>query len=303
MLARGHGAERAKVPGYSLATVILEYRILRRAVVTALSVTEPLDQGDGEIIIDAFEEAMQDAALEYTAYAHSLVKADEHKSELLAVVCHELRSPLACIQNALFILEIEGVSERSQRQVEAANRQMRKITRILSDLIDIASIAEGKVALRMTPITIENVINDAISTVLPLIEGRDQKITLTIASHGIIINGDADRLEQIMLNLLNNSAKYTEAGGKISVALDTENEEAVIRVKDTGIGIDPMELPKVFDMFHQVAPGTVPSGDGVGIGLGVVKRLAELHGGSVCVDSRGRGLGSEFTLRLPLFGV
>ena len=151
----------------------------------------------------------------------------------------------------------------------------------------------------MAPLTIEHIIQDAIATVLPLVEGRSQAITSSITSHGIVINGDADRLEQIMLNLLNNAAKYTEPGGRIWVTLAAEEGEAVIRVRDTGIGIDAEALQKIFDMFHQVLP-RIGATEGIGIGLGVVKRLAELHGGHVSVESQGLGKGSEFTLRLPI---
>jgi signal transduction histidine kinase len=247
---------------------------------------------------------MQDAAAEYTAHSQHLAATDRHKSELLAMVAHELRTPLSAVMNALYILEnIRLEDERGVRQVVAAQRQIRQISRLVEDLMDITRIAEGKVALRMTPLTIENIINDAVETVLPLIESRGQELTSTITAHGIIINGDADRLAQMMLNLLNNAAKFTEAGGRVWVTLGTEGTDAVIRVRDTGIGIDPPALPQIFDVFHQVAAASPHANGGVGIGLGAVKRLAELHGGSVSVKSQGLGKGSEFTLRLPLFAL
>jgi signal transduction histidine kinase len=299
-LSKVHGAERAKLPQYSLSEVILDYRILRKTVFNVLEESAPLHPRERDIVTDAIEAAMQDAAAEYMAHTQVLVMADRHKSELLAVVAHELRSPLSALANALYVLENTPLDDRGVRQVEAGNRQIRQITRIVSDLMDITSIAEGKVALKMAPLTIENIINDAIATVLPLIESRGQELTSSISSHGIIINGDADRLQQVMLNLLNNSAKYTEAGGRIWVTLAAEGSDAVIRVKDTGIGIDPPALPQIFDMFHQVSAATPFADGGVGIGLGVVKRLAELHGGTVSVESQGLGKGSEFTLRLPV---
>jgi signal transduction histidine kinase len=302
-LSRVHGAERAKLPNYSLFEVILEYRILRKTVFIVLEESALLEQRERDIVTDAVEAAMQDAAAEYTAHTQHLMMADRHKSELLAMVAHELRTPLSAVGNALYILENIRLDDRAVRQIVAANRQIRQIARLVDDLMDITSITEGKVALRMAPLTIENIINDSIETVLPLIESRGQELTSSISSHGIVINGDADRLEQIMLNLLNNSSKYTEPGGRICVTLGTEQSEAVIKVNDTGIGIDPPALPQIFDMFHQVAASTHLAEGGVGIGLGVVKRLAELHGGTVSVESQGLGKGTQFTLRLPIFAV
>jgi signal transduction histidine kinase len=298
-LAQVHGAERAMLPDYSLLAVILEYRILRKALFAVLERQITLPPAQRDVIADLMEDVMQEAAGEYMAHAQQLSLSDQHKSTLLAMVAHEIRTPLGAVRNALYVLEHSPLDERGKRQVEAANRQIRQIGRIVEDLMDITSIAEGKVALRMAPLTIENIIQDAITTVLPFLESRNQSITSSITSHGIVINGDADRLEQIMLNLLNNAAKYTETGGRIWVTLAAEGVEAVIRVKDTGIGIDPVALPKIFDMFHQVSPSTI-SAEGMGIGLGVVKRLAELHGGQVSVESQGLGKGSEFTLRLPI---
>lgn len=298
-LAQVHGAERAMLPEYSLLAVILEYRILRKALFAVLERQISLPPTQRDVIADLMDDVMQEAAGEYMAHARQLSLSDQHKSTLLAMVAHEIRTPLGAVRNALYVLEHSPLDERGKRQVDAANRQVRQIGRIVEDLLDIASIAEGKVTLRMAPLTLENIIQDAISTVLPLMESRNQSITSSITSHGIIINGDAARLEQIMLNLLNNAAKYTESGGRIWVTLAAEGVEAVIRVRDTGIGIDPGSLPKIFDMFHQVSP-TAESVGGMGIGLGVVKRLAELHGGQVSVESQGLGKGSEFTLRLPI---
>ena len=303
-LSRVHGAERAKLPQYSLSEVILEYRVLRKTVLTVLDEGTPLEARERDIVSDAVEAAMQDAATEYTAHTQHLTLADRHKSELLAMVAHELRTPLSAVTNALYILDnIRIDDERGVRQVVAAHRQIRQIARIVDDLMDITSITTGKVALRLTPLTIENVINEAVATVLPLMESRGQELTSTITAHGIIINGDADRLQQMMINLLNNAAKYTEAGGRIEVTLGTDGKDAVIGVTDTGIGIEPPALPQIFDMFHQVAASTGLAQGGLGIGLGVVKRLAELHGGTVSVQSQGRGKGSQFTLRLPLFAL
>ena len=303
-LSKVHGTERAGLPSYSLLDVVLEYRILRKTIFVVLEEASPLEPRERDIVTDAVEAAMQDAAAEYMAHTQQVVSADRHKSELLAMVSHELRTPVSAIGNALYILErIEVHDERGMRQLLAANRQVRQIARLVDDLMDITRIAEGKVSLRLTPLTIENIINDAIETVLPLIESRGQELTSTISSHGIIINGDADRLEQIMLNLLNNAAKYTEPGGRLWVTLDSDGTEALIKVKDTGIGIDAPALPQIFDLFHQVSASTPLALGGVGIGLGVVKRLAELHGGTVSVESQGLGKGSEFTLRLPLFAA
>lgn len=297
-----HGTERAKLPQYSLSEVILEYRLLRKTVLTVVDEGAPLVARERDIVSDAVEAALQDAATEYTAHTQHLTVADRHKSELLAMVAHELRTPLSDVTNALYNLDnIRIDEERGVRQGVAAHRQIRQIARIMDDPMDILSIITGKVALRLTALAIENVINEAVATVLPFMESRGQQLTSTITAYGIIIHGHAGRLQQMMLNLLNTAGKYTEPGGRIEVTPRRQRQgrrdhRHRHRARHRAGRAAP-DLRHVPPGVHQHRHGA----GGVGIGPGVVKQLAELHGGTMSVESQGRNKGSQFTLRLPLF--
>jgi len=232
--------------------------------------------------------------------ADALAKADQHKNEFVTTLAHELRTPLSAITNALYILENVTLDDRAIRHLSTVQRQTRNLARLVDDMMDIARIAQGKVDLRRDIFCVADAARSAAEAMRPLIEARGQDLEISVPSEAVLIDADATRVEQILMNLLNNAIKYTEPGGSIWLTIEREDGNALILVKDTGIGIDPIVLPQIFDLFMQVDPSQIGSQNGLGIGLSLVKRLVEMHGGTIEADSRGDGQGAEFRVRLPL---
>jgi len=240
-------------------------------------------------------------AIDRTRLVEALQDADRRKNEFLAMLAHEMRTPISAISNAVYILEnLELPDARGVRQLGTVDRQTRHLARLAEDLLDVARITQGKLELRRHRLDLAALVREAAQGSLPLIEARGQEFFCDVPSEHFWIEADAVRLEQVVTNLLNNAAKYTEAGGTIWLSLQREGEEAVLRVRDTGVGIDPVLLPQVFDLFMQVDPSGAHSRGGLGIGLTLVRRLVELHGGSITVRSSGPGQGTEFVVCLPL---
>jgi PAS domain S-box-containing protein len=235
----------------------------------------------------------------------SLKEADRRKSEFLAVLAHELRNPLAPIRNGVQILRLRAsADEMLQRTVEIMDRQISHVVHLVDDLLDVSRITRGSVALKRERISLTDVLANAIEASRPLIEAHAHELTVEVhPTVPVIVDGDPHRLAQVFSNLLSNSAKYTERGGRITLSLDCEGREAVVSVRDTGIGIPPHALELVFEMFSQVHPNDARSEGGLGIGLSLVRTLTQLHGGSVGAASRGPGTGSVFTVRLPVVQV
>ncbi|MES2887759.1 MAG: PAS domain S-box protein [Pseudomonadota bacterium] len=231
----------------------------------------------------------------------ALRRADRQKDEFLATLAHELRNPLAPISNAVQIMRLSpdlAVQEKARSIVE---RQLRQMVHLVDDLLDISRISQGKVVLRRAPVDLAKVIQTAVETSLPLIDASHHRLNVSApAAQALWIDGDATRLCQILSNLLNNAAKYTPEGGHIGITAEREGDEAVVRVQDSGVGIPRQMLPRVFDMFAQVDRTLERSQGGLGIGLALVRKLVEMHGGSVRADSEGANRGSCFSLRLPL---
>ncbi len=230
----------------------------------------------------------------------ALRDADRRKDEFLATLAHELRNPLAPILHALQIVQLsqdEDVRENALRIIE---RQHRQIVHLVDDLLDISRISQGKVELRRQRVDIVTAIHAAVETSRPMVDASHHQLTVRLpASNSVVVDGDETRLCQIVANLLNNAAKYTPHGGHIEVEVRAEGATALINVRDSGVGIAPEMLPLVFDMYTQVDRSRAHAQGGLGIGLALVKRLVELHGGRVCARSDGPGRGSEFTLELP----
>ena len=230
----------------------------------------------------------------------ALLEVDRQKDEFLAVLAHELRNPLAPIRNALEVMMQPGVtSDASERARDIAERQLKNMTRLLDDLLDVTRIREGRIELRREIIGLSAILDAAVETSHPLISERQHQLTVERLPEEIWVEGDPVRLSQVLTNLLNNAAKYTNPGGRIELTASRSDGEAVIRVRDSGIGIDPVMLPHVFDLFVQAAQRTEVSGGGVGIGLTLAKRIVELHSGRLDAFSAGVGLGSEFVVSLP----
>ncbi|HEY0133493.1 MAG TPA: ATP-binding protein, partial [Nannocystis sp.] len=242
---------------------------------------------------------MAAVAVENTQLYQALRDADRRKDEFLAMLAHELRNPLAPMQSALALLDAEGSRSPAAVRLRAViGRQMSHMTRLVDDLLDVARITSGKVVLKPESVELGRVVALAVETSRPLIDAKRHALTVD-APGPIWLDADPVRLAQVISNLLNNAAKYTDDGGQISVSARREGGDAVIRVRDTGIGLSADMLPRVFELFTQASAGLARSAGGLGIGLTLVRKLVELHGGNVSVSSAGRGEGSEFVVRLP----
>lgn len=230
----------------------------------------------------------------------ALREADRRKDEFLAMLAHELRNPLAPIRNATQVLKLVGpLDVQVARAHEIIERQTQHLTKLVDDLLDVSRITQGKVRLTREPLDVAVIINRAIEVNLPLLEARRHQLTLVLPPDPLRVEGDLTRLIQVVGNLLNNAAKYTDEGGHLRVTAAEENGEAVIRVRDNGAGLPPDLLPHVFDLFTQADRSLDRSQGGLGIGLTLVQRLVELHGGRVEAHSAGLNQGSEFSVRLP----
>ncbi|HEX7219002.1 MAG TPA: ATP-binding protein, partial [Burkholderiales bacterium] len=221
--------------------------------------------------------------------------------EFLAMLSHELRNPLAPIANAVSLLREPALEPQiAQRAHGILERQLKHLIRLVDDLLDIARISRGEIGLRRRPVSLAQVVNDAIETSRPLIEAGAHQLAVGQASASAMVFADPVRLAQVIANLLNNAAKYTPRGGRIEIEVRTAQELAEISVRDNGVGIEPAELPRLFEMFQQseATRGRVPGG--LGVGLGLARQLAELHGGTLEGRSEGAGRGAEFILRMPL---
>ncbi len=231
----------------------------------------------------------------------ALREADRRKDEFLAVLAHELRNPLAPIRNSLHILRMLGQNDPTAERVGGMmERQVDHMVRLVDDLMEVSRITRGKIELRKELVEVAAIVRSAVDTSQPLIESAGHRLVLALPPEPLTLNGDSVRLTQIVANLLNNAAKYTDPGGQIWLTVRREGDEVAILVRDTGVGIPPDMLPRVFDLFTQIDRHTERSQGGLGIGLTLVKSLVELHGGTVTAHSEGTGRGSEFVIRLPL---
>ena len=239
--------------------------------------------------------------------AATLADLDRRKDEFLAMLSHELRNPLAPILNAALLLRLHSNRERLQgieapllhQSASIIERQVRQLSRIVDELLEISRITTGRIQLHQEPIVVDVVVENAVATVRSLIDQRKHDLTVSLSPKAIWLHVDAARLEQVVVNLLTNAAKYTDEGGRIWLTVQQEGEEAVLRVRDTGVGIAPEILPRIFDLFTQAERTLDRSQGGLGIGLALVQRLVEMHGGTVEASSV-LGQGSEFVVRLPV---
>lgn len=231
----------------------------------------------------------------------ALLEADRRKDQFLATLAHELRNPLGPVRNAAQILQRDNVGPAAQRSaVEIISRQVRHMARLLDDLLDISRISRSRLELRSEQTELESIVQHAIEASLPIIDQREHMLVEEFPDRPIQVVADAVRLTQVFSNLLNNAAKYTEPGGKIKVTVTCQGSKVLIRVQDSGMGIDGAMLPHVFDMFTQASVALPHAQGGLGIGLALAKGIIELHGGSIEAESEGTGRGSIFTVTLPL---
>jgi PAS domain S-box-containing protein len=231
----------------------------------------------------------------------ALTEADRRKDEFLAMLSHELRSPLAPLLNALQLMRRKGTDDPDvQWARDVAERQVQQLTRLVDDLLDVARIRRGKINLQMESLDMAAVVVRAVEISRPLIDARKHTLAVSLPEQTVRVAADPTRLAQVVSNLLNNAAKYTEVGGCIELTVEPGDGEAVLRVRDTGVGIAADMLSQIFEIFTQVRGCLSRSEGGLGIGLALVRSLVEMHGGSVVAHSEGPGHGSEFVVRLPL---
>jgi PAS domain S-box-containing protein len=232
--------------------------------------------------------------------AADLSEVDRRKNEFLATLAHELRNPLAPLHNMLeFLKRADADAEARAKAVATMQRQLSQLVRLVDDLLDLNRITHDRLELRRRPLEIGSVIEQAIESCRPLAESAGHEVRTSMPSEPIHVHADEARLTQVLANLVNNSCKYTNPGGKIAVTAKRDGDDVVITVSDNGIGIPPERLGDIFDMFMQVDLSAERSQGGLGIGLTLVKRLVEMHGGAVEAKSAGEGQGSEFVVRLP----
>lgn len=246
-------------------------------------------------------EELAQQAVKLQAINVALQAADRRKTEFIAVLSHELRNPLAPILAAVQALQRMYPSEpRSGRLMEVIHRQVKHLARLVDDLLDVSRITRDKIRLNRQAVELTRLVNDALENVQPLMEARQHRLTVTLPDPPVRLMADPVRLVQVIENLLANAAKYTPAGGWIHLSARREAADVMLSIRDNGIGIAPEMLPRIFDLFTQADQGLDRSAGGLGIGLHIVKRLVEMHGGRVEAGSEGQGKGSEFRVWLPV---
>jgi PAS domain S-box-containing protein len=264
----------------------------------ASGAVEPLWTTDRRL--RGFAKILRDKTSEKQA-ADALRETERRKDEFLAVIGHELRNPLAPIQNAAQILELRGSDPATVAWARALiARQVRHLARLVDDLLDISRISRRKFRLRKGRLDLVQLVRDSVQDHRRGLEQLALTLDLSLPDRPVYVVGDGTRISQILGNLLNNAGKFTNPGGTVSVSLHGEEREAVLKVRDTGVGIDPALLPQIFDPFMQGERNLPRNPGGLGLGLALVKGLVEAHRGTVRVHSGGVGKGAEFTIRLPL---
>ncbi len=265
-------------------------RFWARAVVSAMY--------DDAGRLRGFAKVTQD--LTHRRHLQDLEKATRHLNEFIATLAHELRNPLAPIRAAVYVLaRTKSDDPLHDELLQTLDRQSALLTRIVDDMVDIARITRGAIPIERVPLDLADVARHALETAAPLIEAAQHTLDVAFPAERVYVSGDLHRLTQLATNLLNNAARYTPHGGRIWLHVDEEGRDAVLRVRDDGQGIEPDQLGTIFDMFVQGRPVLERVGAGLGIGLALSRKIAELHGGALAARSAGPGKGSEFTLRLP----
>ena len=265
----------------------------------------PIRDADGRVsgVVLVFRDVTEERAVSNRLHqlAAELSEADRRKNEFLATLAHEIRNPLAAIRTSVALLHRVGQDpQAASAALGAIERQMRHLVRLVEDLLDVARISRGKLALQQSRIDLRQALQHAVETSRPLCEETEQALEVEIPGHALYVHGDGVRITQAISNLLNNACKFSPRGGHIRFSVRIENQHAVVSIRDTGIGIAAEQLPRIFDMFNQVDSRLERTQGGLGIGLNLVKRLVEMHGGRVEARSEGVGRGSEFVVHFPL---
>lgn len=314
--AKEHGEQRWE-NGWSLSELVRDYQLLRLVVLEYLeeNLGRPLYYREGMAVGVFIDDAIAASISRYVAHrdqqvqsaererAQTLEELNRRKDEFLAILGHELRNPLAPIRNSIAV--IRKVLDKPHRAIatslDVLDRQSQQLGRLVDDLLDLARIGRGEFELRKARIDLRTAIDQALQMTESLISVRHQRLDVSIPATPLFLEADPNRITQIVANLLNNAAKYTEPAGTIGLTVDTEDSTAVVRVRDNGIGIAADMLSHVFELFARVEHAAEPVGrEGLGIGLALVQRLVQQHGGTISAHSAGIGHGAEFVVRLPL---
>lgn len=247
-------------------------------------------------------ESLRTMALENARLYREAKLAEVRKDDFLAMLAHELRNPLAPIRNALYILDmVDRDDQRTAEMRRIIGSQTNHLVRLVDDLLDVARITRGKIELRPTPdAPLAAIVESAVETARPIIDEKQQELRIQLPPSPIALTVDPVRLTQVLANLLNNAAKYTDKAGRIWLTAEVQGGDVVFRVRDTGVGLSAEQLERVFLLFEQADASIEKSRGGLGIGLTLARVLVEMHGGTLSAASGGVGLGSEFTVRLPL---
>jgi signal transduction histidine kinase len=269
--------DHAVLRGYDLAAVDFLFKPLNAEMLRAKA----------QVLLD-FQDRMQ-----------RLVASDRRKTEFLATLAHELRNPLAPIQTAVDLMRARPDAVPSPRVVDTIHRQVRHLTHLIDDLLDVSRITANKIDLVREPIALADVIEVALAETTPMIEARHHELSVVAPPGPVAINGDTVRMVQVITNLLSNAARYTPQCGRIELAWGSDGQAAFVRVSDNGIGIAANRLDSIFEMFVQERVRVDGSG-GLGLGLALSRTLVELHGGTIHATSKGRNLGATFEVRVPL---
>src|SRR4026207_957891 len=266
---------------------------IRHSIVSKFPIFDPEGRVRlvGGIAIDITERVRAEEALR---------RADRRKDEFLATLSHELRNPLAPLRNSLHVLQSRGGDGRVDRIYRLMEQQLTRMVRLVDDLLEVSRITGGKIELRKEPVALATVVESAVETSRPLIEAAAHQLDLALSLEPLVIEADPVRMAQVISNLLNNAAKYTQEGGRIELTAVQDGDEAVVTVRDNGLGIPADMLPRVFEMFAQVDRTLKRAQGGLGIGLALARSLVEMHGGRIEARSKGLNQGSEFVLHIPL---
>ncbi len=267
--------------------------------VTAIRAPDGTLQGFGKIVADRTDlKELQDTL---QGRNEALAHADELKNRFLATLAHELRNPQSVLSNSAGVLRRYAADDvRLKAVADMIERQVRQTQRLIEDLSDLVRSSRGAIQLRLQPLDLREMADLAAEAVQSVMTERRHELATVIPDLPVVVDGDADRIQQVMINLLRNAARYTPPGGRISLSVATEGSEGVVRIHDTGVGIPSGQLREIFELFTQVHPDNVESRAGMGIGLALARELVELHGGTIQARSDGVGKGSEFIVRLPL---
>jgi signal transduction histidine kinase/AmiR/NasT family two-component response regulator len=289
---------------FTAATVTTTWRF-HRAIKSSLQL-----RFDNQDLVESLQAAKDQAeavnrALEQRVRDRTarLTEADQRKNEFLAMLAHELRNPLAPIRFAIESLKLDTPPQLAARARDVIERQVQQLVRLVDDLLDVSRITVDKIQLHREPHDLSRLMETAVESIMPLASAAEQTLEVRPPSTPVHVYGDGARLVQIFTNVLNNAVKFTPRAGHIRFTADERPGEAVVCVRDSGMGIAPEALPRVFDMFHQAEPGLVRAAGGLGIGLTLARRLVEMHGGRIDISSPGPGQGTEVEIRLPIRAV